>query len=458
MAVFLSKRILRYTMLAGLCVTIIVLLSSDHVSSTDINYLEQFKGLGTGVTDYFRGSETPQLSEKEKEVEEERQKVEKNLAQQHEDGKVEFDEPAMDKNAQALKESAEEADAAHEPQTFKSTWEFMAPSYANKGKKPKAAFVVLVRNNELEDILPSIKNVEDKFNHQFNYPWVFFNDEEFTEEFKTKINKTISSKAEFGLIPKEHWSYPDFVNQETAKKERDRMVKDAVIYGGSESYRHMCRFQSGFFWRQKLLEDYDWYWRVEPSTRLYCDIKYDVFQYMQDEGKVYGFTITIHEYLRTIETLWKSTRDFWKKNPHYIADDNLVEFISGDKGKTYNLCHFWSNFEIANLNFWRSPAYREYFDYLDRTGNFFYERWGDAPVHSIAASLFLSKDKIHYFSDIGYHHNPYDNCPLNNTIYKENNCDCDQGNDFTFQGYACGVQYYDAQGLKKPDNWEKFQQ
>ena len=31
---------------------------------------------------------------------------------------------------------------------------------------------------------------------------------------------------------------------------------------------------------------------------------------------------------------------------------------------------FWSNFEIANLNFWRGEAYRKYFDYLDQTGGF----------------------------------------------------------------------------------------
>ena len=122
----------------------------------------------------------------------------------------------------------------------------------------------------------------------------------------------------------------------------------------------------------------------------------------------------------------------------------------------YNLCHFWSNFEIGNLNLWRSPAYRDYFETLDRSGGFFYERWGDAPVHSIAASVFLPKSYIHYFSDIGYHHPPYDNCPLDNKVWKENNCECDQNNDFTFKGYACGRQYYDAAGIERPSYWEKY--
>ena len=100
-------------------------------------------------------------------------------------------------------------------------------------------------------------------------------------------------------------------------------------------------------------------------------------------------------------------------------------FISEDSGHSYNLCHFvclllapapnspreknklthyikWSNFEIGDLNLWRSKAYLDYFEHLDKAGGFFYERWGDAPVHSIAAALFLPKAQIHFFNDIAY--------------------------------------------------------
>jgi hypothetical protein len=41
-----------------------------------------------------------------------------------------------------------------------------------------------------------------------------------------------------------------------------------------------------------------------------------------------------------------------------------------------------SNFEIASLDLWRSPAYRSYFDFLDKSGGFFYERWGDGSFFS----------------------------------------------------------------------------
>jgi len=57
----------------------------------------------------------------------------------------------------------------------------------------------------------------------------------------------------------------------------------------------------------------------------------------------------------------------------------LVDDEKGWDGE-YNLCHFWSNFEIASLDFWRGEAYMKYFETLDKAGGFYYERWGDAPV------------------------------------------------------------------------------
>ena len=31
---------------------------------------------------------------------------------------------------------------------------------------------------------------------------------------------------------------------------------------------------------------------------------------------------------------------FIKENPQYLAQNNFMDFISDDKGETYNLCHF----------------------------------------------------------------------------------------------------------------------
>jgi len=128
---------------------------------------------------------------------------------------------------------------------------------------------------------------------------------------------------------------------------------------------------------------------------------------MEKENKAYGWTISIKEYEATIPTLWDTTKEFIKKHPDSLAKDNLMDWVSNDGGETYNLCHYWSNFEISKTSFWNSEVYTQYVEALDRAGGFYYERWGDAPVHSIAAALFLPKDQIHFFQDIGYRHEPF---------------------------------------------------
>lgn len=52
--------------------------------------------------------------------------------------------------------------------------------------KPKAALISLVRNQELEGIVQSMTQLEYHWNHKYQYPWIFFNDEPFTEEFKVR--------------------------------------------------------------------------------------------------------------------------------------------------------------------------------------------------------------------------------------------------------------------------------
>lgn len=92
-------------------------------------------------------------------------------------------------------------------------------------------------------------------------------------------------------------------------------------------------------------------------------------------------------------------------------------------------CLVWSNFEIGDLDFWRGEAYSKFFDYLDAKGGFYYERWGDAPVHSIGAALFAHKDQIHFFNDIGYRHEPFQHCPQGEA-HSRGKCWCSEKENF----------------------------
>jgi len=306
----------------------------------------------------------------------------------------------------------------------------------NVTRKANAAFVILARNGDLEGVLSSIKQNEDRFNKRYGYPYVFLNEEPFTDEFKKWTTEVVSTKTYYGQIPHDHWYQPAHIDEKKAAAAREMMGHKQVIYGDSLPYRNMCRFNSGFFFRHELLKTFDYYWRIEPHVKFYCDLHYDPFLYMQDHKKKYGFTISLPEYGETIETLWETTKAFVKQHPEYIPEGNALKFLSDDNGETYNRCHFWSNFEIGDLNFWRGEAYMKYFEFLDQAGGFYYERWGDAPVHSIGAALFLKKEDIHFFNEVGYKHDPFMHCPTGD-VHAKGKCWCDANQNFDYEWYSC---------------------
>lgn len=88
---------------------------------------------------------------------------------------------------------------------------------------------------------PAHVQLETRFNHRYNYPYVFLNDEPFTEEFKLAVAKQTASEVTFGLVPPEHWGYPPFVDVKQAEERMVDMEKMKVNYGGLLAYHLMCR-------------------------------------------------------------------------------------------------------------------------------------------------------------------------------------------------------------------------
>lgn len=348
--------------------------------------------------------------------------------------------------------------------------------------RANAAFVVLARNTEVQHVIKSMQSMERHFNQWFNYPWVFLNDEPFTDEFKNSVVKHTSADVEFGTIPTKEWDFDENIDKDELLEYIASQGDRKIMYGNLESYHKMCRFYSGFFYKHELVKKRDWYWRVEPNVEFFCDLTYDPFVEMESNGKKYGFTVMINELYYTIPGLFKETKAFVKKQGikvgsawklfvqdyKYTTGKNLdkydglrtkedilrqveinvsIEKFLSMKDKQdkhvgninaqlmdeilykstqkpnlyedrfdmeeYNMCHFWSNFEIARTDLFTSPEYQAYFEHLDASGGFYKERWGDAPVHSLAVGMMLNKEDIHYFRDIGYQHSNLAHCPRN---------------------------------------------
>ncbi|KAK4665984.1 hypothetical protein QC763_407840 [Podospora pseudopauciseta] len=325
------------------------------------------------------------------------------------------------------------------------------PDLSPSAPREAAAIVMLARNHEVEKALRTVISIEKHFNRWFHYPIVFLNDEDWDPEFVSTMNETVSGGAKFEVIPKEEWGFPANINQDRAREAINRQGQQGVLYGGLESYHHMCRFYSGKFYTLKALKEYKWYWRIEPDVEFYCALTYDPFVEMAKHEKVYGFTVALPKEPATCPGLFRAVAD-WKEEQDYRTTELWKAMVSPSwlpwpirkmmsglghrdgRGDGWNLCHYWSNFEIASLDFFRSNAYQDLFERLDERGGFYEERvstltpffrlgknlmlimrkqWGDAPVHSLALAMLLDSHKVHHFEDIGYRHDWYFQCPAN---------------------------------------------
>ncbi|MCJ1226992.1 hypothetical protein MMC12_003647 [Toensbergia leucococca] len=271
--------------------------------------------------------------------------------------------------------------------------------------KPRAALISLVRNSELPGLIQSMRQLEYQWNRKYQYPWVFFNDEPFSDKFKLATQNLTSAQCYYEVVPRDHWSLPDWIDEGRFMNSLEYLGAIGVGKGWMISYRHMCRWNSGFFYRHPRLQDFDWYWRVEPDVHFFCDIDYDVFRFMRDNSMKYGFNMNILDDARSFPSLWSRTRSFINAHPELVHPEADLDWLldphnSGD----YNNCQFFSNFEVGDLNYFRGKANEKYFDWLDKGGGFYYERFGDAPIHTLSVAMFVPKSEIWFFRDIGYQH------------------------------------------------------
>ncbi|ODQ48366.1 hypothetical protein PICMEDRAFT_8914 [Pichia membranifaciens NRRL Y-2026] len=286
-------------------------------------------------------------------------------------------------------------------------------------KLANATLMIMARNQDLRGVLYTMRQIEEKFNSKFHYPYVILNDGDFKDNFIDRVTKMTTSKVYFEKIEPEEWNQPDWIDSSKQKSQMKVLKQQNIAYANKVSYHNMCRYYSINFFNHPRMREFKYYWRFEPNTDYFCDIDYDVFKFMEMNNKVYGFVISLYDAQETMPSLWPETLKFLNKNKNYLNKNAAIDFLMEDMQnpvKTeftggYSTCHFWSNFEIADMDFYRGEAYTEWTKHLDQTGGFYYERWGDAPVHTLGVGLFADRNDVHWFRDIGYKHHPYTNCP-----------------------------------------------
>lgn len=112
--------------------------------------------------------------------------------------------------------------------------------------RENAVLVMLARNSEIHQAKSTVESVERAFNHLYNYPILFLNDEPWDDEFVRQLNETSSGLATFDVVPNDQWTFPEWLDVESARQSIEDQGGLGGPYAGREGYHHMCRFFSGY--------------------------------------------------------------------------------------------------------------------------------------------------------------------------------------------------------------------
>jgi alpha 1,2-mannosyltransferase len=127
------------------------------------------------------------------------------------------------------------------------------PTTSTARQNENATFFMLTTNSEadIKSAMQSLREVEDRFNRWYHYPWVFLNDEPFSGQFKTYVptrprlhhvltllpTKRVliieSGAVYFGQIPDDYWNRPPWINDTKMEEQMKKM--DDIPRAGSIS-------------------------------------------------------------------------------------------------------------------------------------------------------------------------------------------------------------------------------
>jgi hypothetical protein len=165
-------------------------------------------------------------------------------------------------------------------------------------------------------------------------------------------------------------------------------------------YRHMCQF---FFSEiRNYIKEYDWYMRLDDDSFIGSDINYNIFEYLENNNKVYGYVAEIPEWppvVVGVDDFFIKIIEDYKLTPHFF--DKLLD------DKKYNLRHFYNNIEVAKLSYFEKDEVKLLTRLVNESGNIYRWRWGDNLLRTILLSITVDQKQIHKFEDFDYCHQWY---------------------------------------------------
>lgn len=168
----------------------------------------------------------------------------------------------------------------------------------------------------------------------------------------------------------------------------------------SLGYRHMCQF---FFSElRQYIKEYDWYMRLDDDSFIGSEINYNIFDYLENNNKVYGYVAEIPEWPSVVigvDDFFLKIIDEYKLTPYFL--DKLLE------NNKFNLRHFYNNIEVVKLSYFEREDVKLLTKLVNESGNIYRWRWGDNLLRTFLLAITVDRKQIHKFEDFDYYHQWY---------------------------------------------------
>ncbi|QUC21037.1 uncharacterized protein UV8b_05278 [Ustilaginoidea virens] len=184
--------------------------------------------------------------------------------------------------------------------------------------------------------------LEDAFNRKYMYDWIFFSTEQLSEKFRRYTSNATLATCIYEVIRNSDvgthcWRTtrqgPDGAPTQASQESPSPSPTRAEYLDPLQSLRQIQRWNNGPFAREKRLQSYDWFWRIEPGVQFTFDITFDVFRFMRDHNITYGSNRATVAPFHT-SSLSQQVQRFMDKHPDLLHADADVSWLLGSSGSS----------------------------------------------------------------------------------------------------------------------------
>lgn len=246
---------------------------------------------------------------------------------------------------------------------------------------PKSIIFYLANNNpiHLNRLFSSLHLLQKNFLNKFPYP-VVIGYEDLDPFTLDRIKSLIKSEVIFFKIKFKIPDYPEEILNKIPEKFKGHWDENAFF---SMGYRHMCRFFSGDIFNYDFFSNVNYFLRLDCDSYFVDSIEYDIFDFVKTHDIIYA---TVGERNNEMDYVIDGFKAFCKS---YFGTNYKNNSINNT---------FDTHFELINFQWFKNSSYRDYFNLIDKTGNIFIKRWGDAPIKYQGVKNIIPEDKIHLFN------------------------------------------------------------